>query len=305
MPGVYDHSILWDLGWLLWSPFSLFFLSPLPWLWTGDDRAEAPFLRGLVQALPIPLLELVFSVALYLPAKSVGLPGSVVVATMSIHVAEWVFIGYAIAAWEQRRARKAWAAAKAQEAQWTLLNSQMSPHAFLNALNGLAQLVREDLEAGLRGIRDLSEIYRLLLEHGEAQLLPLARERDLLSRFLAVESLRLGSRLEVVWDWDPTLDDVRLPPLLLQPLVENAVKHGIAPSERGGQLRIQAHREGRNLRLSVANNGLPLGQASSGGTGLGLKNLEARLRLAFGDRADLTLKTADGWTVADILLQGS
>lgn len=301
----WTHPLLLDLLWVVWSPISLFFLSPIPWLWTGDDRPQTGFLRGLLQALPIPLMEAVFTALVYFPMKDVDLPPGAMPALLSLHVAEWLFIGSAVAAWEQRKARKSAALVKTREAQWTLLHSQMSPHAFLNALNGLAQLVTEDLQAGLKGIRDLSEIYRLLLEHGESQLLPLGRERDLLSRFLGVEALRLGQRLKVEWDWDPDLDRVPLPPLLLQPLVENAVKHGIASSESGGTLRIGARRDGRDLRLTVANTGLPLGHSSQEGTGIGLRNLEARLRLAFGSEAELTLKTDGAWTLAEIHLIGS
>ncbi len=299
------HPVVLDVLWLLWSPFSAFFLSPMPWQWSGDERPEAPFGRGLLQALPVPLLEVIFTACFFIPSKQANLPMGALPAILALHVAEWMFIGYAVAAWERRKLRKSVAQAKAHEAQWTLLHSQMSPHALLNSLNGLAQLVTEDLEAGLQGIRDLSEIYRLLLEHGQAQLLPLARERDLLTRFLGVEALRLGRRLTVEWDWDSGLDVVPLPPLLLQPLVENAVKHGISASETGGVLRIGARRDGRDLRLTVANTGLPLGESNLGGTGIGLRNLEARLHLAFGSQAEFTLKSDGAWTLAEIHLIGS
>jgi sensor histidine kinase YesM len=298
-----DHPIWVDALHSLWSAVLWFLLSPLPWQWTGDERPIAPFTRGLVQCV---LFSLVNTVAIWpLLRNRPEFRGTTVLPEVAaLQLAQLSFSGYAIVVWERRRAQKQAALAKGREAQWTLLQSQMSPHALLNALNGLAQLVREDMGAGRQGIRDLSEIYRQLLEHGEAQQLPLGQERELLGRFLAVEKLRLGQRLQVEWDWDPDLDAIRLPPLLLQPLVENAIKHGVAPSEAGGVVRISARREGTGLVLGVANTGRPLEGGAQTGAGLGLMNLEARLRLACGDRARFTLRGEGPWTHAEIRLEG-
>ncbi len=288
-----------------YTTLSLFILSAIPWQWTGDARARATFGRGLLQTcLAVGLESLLTTVPYTGMMVTSAQPPFGITTIVVIHIAQWSFVGFAVAAWEHRMALKAAALNKAREAQWTLLQSQMSPHALLNALNGLAQLVREDEAAGRQGIQNLSEIYRHLMEHGNAQWASLGQEQDLLSRFLAVEKLRLGTRLILQWEWDTTLNGVQLPPLLLQPLVENAIKHGVAASETGGTVRIRAAREGRDLVLEVANTGAALGPSPTPGPGLGLRNLEARLHLAFGDRGRFRLYQDGEWTVARIHLLG-
>jgi two-component system sensor histidine kinase AlgZ len=207
-------------------------------------------------------------------------------------------IGGIISLGETTEEEKAAVEAKLEEAQWVLLRGQLSPHVLFNSLNGLAELVRRDPVAAEQAILDLSELYRALLRHGDRPKAPLGDERALVQRFLAVEGLRLGDRLQVQWDWDPSLDDAEVPPFLLQPLVENALKHGIAPHSSGGHLTITLAREGQGLRLKVANTGKGLGLVP--GQGVGLRNLEARLNLAYGTHATFHLGSEGPLTVAEV-----
>jgi two-component system sensor histidine kinase AlgZ len=170
-----------------------------------------------------------------------------------------------------------------------------------NSLNGLAELVRLDPLAAEQAILDLSELYRALLRHGDRPVAPLGDERALVQRFLAVEGLRMGSRLQVAWRWDESLDSVEAPPFLLQPLVENALKHGIAPNPAGGELAISLTREGAGFRLRVVNTGKGLGLVP--GQGVGLQNLEARLKLAYGTGAAFHLRSEGPRTVAEVILE--
>jgi LytS/YehU family sensor histidine kinase len=110
--------------------------------------------------------------------------------------------------------------------------------------------------------------------------------------------MRLGERLRVQWDWDEHFDTLSLPPFLVQPLVENALKHGIAPHPKGGELRIGLLQEGQDLVIRVANTGQPLPPVL--GYGIGRANLEARLGLGFGDKAKTRLFTEGEWTIAEI-----
>jgi len=130
----------------------------------------------------------------------------------------------------------------------------------------------------------------MLTRHGSALSLPLAQERALLKRYLAIESLRLGDRLRIQWNWPPWADAIDLPPLLLQPLVENAVKHGIAASPEGGHLRIAVARQGVHLFLRVANTGAPWTPKAEG---KGLANLRERLVKAL-DRIKGRLSPSQG-----------
>lgn len=293
--------------------FSYGFLSPLPWRWTGDDRSRAPLGRGLAQALLFNALVVLVLVALSwfmvrhanLKAEALGLAqgakGSfrgILMVNLFVGAPMMTIIGGIISFSVITGEEKAAMAAKLDEAQWVLLRGQLSPHVLFNSLNGLAELVRQDPLAAEQAILDLSELYRALLRHGDQATAPLGEERSLVQRFLAVEGLRLGARLRVRWDWDPACDAVPAPPFLLQPLVENALKHGIAPHPEGGELVISLHREGAGLRLRVENSGRGLGLVP--GTGVGLRNLEARLRLAYGPAATLHLRTEGDRTVATV-----
>lgn len=298
--GVARPSWMGEGIYILWTCTALFILSPLPWQWTGDNRPLTSFSRGLCQCLGMVACESLVLGYVFREEAPALRQTTHWLMVFALQATQYAFAGHLIAAWERRRARKAEALSKAREAQWTLLQSQMSPHALLNALNGLSQLVREDLEAGRQGVQDLAEIYKQLVALGGRPRISLAEERELVRRFLAVEQLRLGSRLSVAWDWDPALESLEVPPLLLQPLVENAIKHGIATSAAGGEVRILLARQGSDLLLAVQNTGQMLG--SSSGQGIGLQNLAARLALAYGDRAQFQLRPEAGATLAEIRL---
>lgn len=295
--------------------FAYGFLCPLPWRWTGDDRSRAPFLRGAVQALAFnALLTLLLGTLGWLLVHNTGLKGEVLGQAAGVRFPFLRFLGLQlfigtplmtilggiIASGESTAEEKAAAEARLEEAQWILLRGQLSPHVLFNSMNGLAELVRQDPLAAEQAILDLSELYRALLRHGDRMKAPLGDERRLVERYLAVETLRLGTRLRVTWDWDEALDPVEAPPFLLQPLVENALKHGLAPHLEGGDLALSLRREGRGLRLRVANTGRPLALVL--GNGVGLRNLEARLQLAYGPAASFHLGSEGSWSVATIRL---
>ena len=291
------------------------FVSSLPWRWTGDERLRAPFLRGLLQALAFNALLVVGLVGLdYLNWRLGGSPVSPGMDGGPPHRLGFLerlwpqlafgtpllsVVGALIALGEVGQAEKREAVEQLQEAQWVLLRGQLSPHVLFNALNGLAELVHLDPARAEAALLDLSALYRALLEHGDKPWAPLGEERDLVERYLRLEGLRLGDRLGVRWLWDAGLDAAEAPPFLVQPLVENALKHGIAKSLSGGELEIRLARGEGRLRLQVANTGQPTPLVL--GSGIGLRNLEARLKLAFGERAAFRLFQDGKWTVAELL----
>ena len=132
--------------------------------------------------------------------------------------------------------------------------------------------------------------------------MPLAEELEFIRSYLAIEQTRLGERLELRWKIDPAVLGARVPSLILQPIVENAVRHGIAASPRGGRLEIAAARMDDQLRLEVRDNG-PGFKPNDDDTrsGIGLSNTRARLERLYGDRAGFTL-TQDGGVVASLAL---
>src|SRR6185436_19687703 len=160
------------------------------------------------------------------------------------------------------------------------LRTQLQPHFLFNTLNSISALNHEDPKAANRMIARLSELLRLSLENDGAQEVSLRQELDFLKRYLEIQQVRFGQRLNVRFDVAPQTLDARVPNLLLQPLVENAIQHGIAPFSAPGEIHIQASRENGLLCLRVADNGpgLPAQKPAGHPDGIGLANTRARLR---------------------------
>ena len=156
------------------------------------------------------------------------------------------------------------------------LQSRIRPHFLFNTLNTALALVRLDPARAEGVLEDLAELFRVAISDSR-EAVTLAEEVELAQRYLAIEQIRFGSRLNVVWELDPEAGRARVPPLLLQPLVENAVRHGVEPGDAGGTIRIRTQvRLGRAL-LSIANS---VPQAPSRpGSGIALRNVRERLRL--------------------------
>ncbi|MBL0210365.1 MAG: histidine kinase [Holophagaceae bacterium] len=191
--------------------------------------------------------------------------------------------------------------AEVRVARNRLLQSQIHPHVLFNALNGLAELVHKSPKAAENAIRHLSELLRRIMRASEHMRLPLGEERKIVTDFLALESIRLENRLRVVWEWDEALDAIEVPPLLLQPLVENAIKHGIAPSIPGGDLILRARAHDGVVFLEVWNSGVPIREREEG-RGIGVTNLRSRLLLHFGSGASFTIGPSGQGTLACIRL---
>ncbi len=185
---------------------------------------------------------------------------------------------YVLGLWQQRLA----AAAQAQVAA---LQARIRPHFLFNSMNTVAALVRVDPDAAERTIEDLAELFRAALGGQDRGDGTLGQELELLERYLAIEQLRLGERLRVHRDLDALPADYPLPRLLLQPLVENAVRHGIQPLREGGEIRLEGRREGGMLLIEMSN---PLPAAPTpGGTGHGLDNVRQRVAYRYGARAQV------------------
>ncbi len=185
----------------------------------------------------------------------------------------------------QDREREALAlAAGLSRAKLDALRLQLQPHFLFNTLNAISTLVHRDANAADELIGDLSELLRLSLQTSEHEV-PLVRELELLDCYLAIEQTRLGGRLKIVREIDPAALGVLVPTFVLQPLAENAVRHGIEPRRAPGTLTIRADRVGDTLRLTVADDGVGLKAAATGASrrGIGISNTEQRLRALHGD----------------------
>ena len=176
------------------------------------------------------------------------------------------------------------------QAQLDALRSQLNPHFLFNALNSVAMLVRAGARAeAVRVLAGLGELLRHVLYGSGAQEAPLREELAFVGRYLDIERVRFGDRLVVETDVEPALLDATVPTLVLQPLVENALKHGIAERPEGGRVTLRARAGADVLRLEVADDGagLPPGWRAEEGRGVGLANTRARLERLYGAAARL------------------
>lgn len=176
------------------------------------------------------------------------------------------------------------------------LQSRIRPHFLFNTLNSAIALVRAEPAKAESLLEDLSDLFRhALVEQGEA--VTLAEEITLARRYLAIEEVRFGKRLQVQWSLDPRTGNARLPPLLLQPLVENAVKHGVETSARGGKLRVLTELRGSRVVVRITNT-LPGTDTRTGGPprghGIALDNVRARLALLHDVQGTFSAGVQDG-----------
>jgi len=175
------------------------------------------------------------------------------------------------------------------QAQLAALRLQLEPHFIFNALNAVTGLIREkkDKEA-IATIAALGDLLRRVTDSSERQFVPLQSEAEFLRKYLEVQQVRFGERLHWELDIPTEIAGAQVPDLVLQPLVENAIKHGIAKRAKGGTLRVSASRAGEVLNLSVANDGPAL--AAELRDGVGLSNTRQRLRALYGEQQSLVLQ---------------
>lgn len=187
-------------------------------------------------------------------------------------------------------------AASLAQARLEVLKSQLQPHFLFNTLNVIAELVHQDAEKADAMITALSDMLRLTLDSASDQFVRLKREIEFVERYVAIMQVRLDQRLAYKCEITPALLEALVPPFLLQPLVENAILHGIEPVAEGGMVTVRAWREGSQLHLSVADDGVGL-EAPPDQEGIGLANTRARLQELFGNEAEISLTNGTGVTV--------
>jgi two-component system sensor histidine kinase AlgZ len=176
-------------------------------------------------------------------------------------------------------------------ARLTELQSRIRPHFLFNTLNSAIALVRAEPARAEALLEDLSDLFRYALaDQGPST--SLAAEIALARRYLAIEQVRFGERLQLQWALDPKADTARLPPLLLQPLLENAVRHGVEPSASGAQIRISTQRRGATVVIKITNT-VPAGPGAQG-HGLALANVRDRLRLLHDVQCSFRAARKDG-----------
>jgi two-component system, LytTR family, sensor kinase len=206
----------------------------------------------------------------------------------------WVLLGanHALVYYHQYHERRLEAArleTRLAEARLQFLKMQLDPHFLFNTLNAISALMHQDVELADRMVARLGDLLRLTLDSAGTPEVPLRQELDFIAPYLEIQKARFGSRLDVCLDIDPETEGARVPNLILQPLVENAIRHGIAPRPEGGRVEVRACRRNGTLRLEVRDDGPGLAEVGGFKEGVGLANTRARLRQLYGPEHRLEL----------------
>jgi two-component system LytT family sensor kinase len=177
-------------------------------------------------------------------------------------------------------------------AELAALRARINPHFLFNTLNSIAELVRTDAAGAEDMIQKLAHVFRYVLDAGNRESVTLGEEIETVERYLAIEQVRLGGRLQSHFEVEEKARAVRLPALLLQPLVENAIKHGIAPQAGGGQVAVDCRIENERCVITVRDTGP--GFSEEAGAGFGLRSVRERLDLSYGDDYRFEIQDGDG-----------
>jgi LytS/YehU family sensor histidine kinase len=192
------------------------------------------------------------------------------------------------AALEREQRRAADIEREALAANVRALQAQVEPHFLFNTLANVTSLIDQDPARAKHMLETFIRFLRASLAATRRSSTTLADEFALIEDFLEVLAVRMGDRLQIALDLPADLGAIEIPAMLLQPVVENAIRHGLEPTVEGGRISLRARREGGKLVLEVADTGVGFGEATAGG--LGLTNIRERLRLAHGAEARLTIR---------------
>jgi signal transduction histidine kinase len=239
---------------------------------------------------------------------SVAISGNVAVRLVAIPLGALLYDGFVLFAWsllyygvndwvelERQRERATKAEAMAQAARLCALQSQLEPHFLFNTLNAISTLVVEGQNSAAASmIARLSDFLRLSLDATETPEISVAEELEFVRRYLEIEQVRFGDRLKVAIDVPADAMHGLVPALVLQPLVENAVKHGVLPREKGGSVTVTVTRNNGTLQLRVADDGPGLPVGAPVARAVGLSNTAARLAELYADKASFSLDSSPG-----------
>ncbi len=267
------EQIRWTVSLRLHLPACLFLSFAHLALLVAATRASLPFLEPFRAAYAV---NLHWNVLIY---------WTLVGATHALHYYD---------RYRERELRASQLEAELARAQLQTLKTQLQPHFLFNTLNAISTLIETDSEAAERMIGELGELLRASLRQDTTVEVTLEQDLEILDRYLSIEKTRFADRLRVELRIDPAALEARVPHLLLQPLVENAVRHAVAPRMEAGRIQIRAWRENGDLRLEVRDDGPGLPEPQKLLSGIGLSNTRARLERLHGARQRFELANAPG-----------
>ncbi|MBL8301064.1 MAG: histidine kinase [Rhodanobacteraceae bacterium] len=291
-PMRYTEALFYSFsGWITWVPFSLLLI----WLVELRPLRTDTFLRSM-PLLVSGVFVVIFAKAAYMyltngyfewydqpPAFSRVLVDSI----RANFLYCWLVVGVAHAILYARHSRQREAQlidmeAKLTAARLDALTAQLNPHFLFNTLNSIAELVHHDADGADRMLVGLSALLRCSLNSSAEQEFSLREEMEVLNHYLDIQKVRLGRRLRVSCSIEPESLNARVPVLILQPIVENAIVHSISRRAEGGSIHIQAQRDSQRLILLIENDGEASGEPTSG-NGVGMRNTQSRLQCLYGN----------------------
>jgi two-component sensor histidine kinase len=313
----------WELtGWGAWACLTPVVL----WLGRRFPLERSTWARGLLVHLPaclaIAVAHIAFLIYLTLIFRPFGAESRprpfwemfIGRATSQFHIELLIYgatlgLGYAVSYYGRFREREVRARAlEAQlaQAQLQALKMQLHPHFLFNTLNGIAGLVRDNKNrAAVDMLAGLSDLLRYTLENAGLQEVPLKEELEFLELYLGIQQMRFPDRLRVRLDVAPDTLDALVPNLILQPLVENAIRHGVSQRASGGTVGVEAARNDGRLLIKIYDDGpglKPHGEDGASAEGVGLSNTRARLARLYGERQRFTLSGRQGGGVEATLV---
>jgi LytS/YehU family sensor histidine kinase len=281
-------------AWLLWTPLAM----AIVWLGARVPLARGTWRRGLAVHVPLSLVvtiaKLVADVQIARAITGVMRAPSNPLALYITFGTYWAILG--VSAWlsarrvaAEREMRAVRLEAELARAQVQALESQLHPHFLFNTLNAVSGLMREDVEAADTTLTRLSELLRMTLDRGSASEVPLRAELAFLEKYVDILRVRFGPRLTVDVRVDPAALGILVPAMILQPLVENAMTHGLSVRPGPGRIDVDVHVDGGFLRIAVTDDGP--GPPPVLRAGLGLDNTRRRLHALYAGAASLSLES--------------
>ena len=296
-------SLPWWYIWALFTPVVLWFARKYP--------INRETWKKYVPTIYIPLMVGLFAIHAainLLLFRATGIHDTMNMALLEVHftsrmhvntMAFWTVLGFYSAfdyyrKYQLREQQAANLELQLARANLRALKMQLNPHFLFNTLHSVSALVRKNENAiAIKMLGRLGEFLRLALENQGTQLIPLHEELDFLERYLEIEKIRFQERLEVEMDVDNALLDYYVPNLILQPIVENAIHHGISPHIQAGKIKIAAFKEEEHLVLQVHDDGPGMTNSYKSRQGVGLSNTRERLERLYGEDQKLELTNAD------------
>lgn len=297
--------LTWAFAWLAMTPLILSIIKRLPFQRTKPVRSiilhslAAAIIFSLNSMIYVPLLRLVLGVGNQSPSLLSAIQRIILTELHAGLVIYWLIFGITqgLDYYRRYQAGELHAAnleTRLVQVQLNALRMQLHPHFLFNTLNSISVLMRKDIDAADRMLLQLSNLLRVTLAGNAAHEIKLRQELEILERYLEIEQIRFRDRLMVKMQIDPATLDALVPQLLFQPLVENAIRHGIAERESGGLIEIRTERQNGTVHLQVRDNGPGLKQtASKLREGVGLSNSRSRLEYLYGKAGRFEVRNAE------------